>query len=106
VNEEQPRLQETASPAFGPQSPTFGLVRDRGRRLEIVFAMRSGVILSVYEDADEDVTERLIEQYAGELTTQVAAGGQRSFSDSWGATGQRAWVNLSDVSAFAVRPAR
>lgn len=68
--------------------------------------MRSGVILSVYEDADEDVTEKLIEKYAVELTTAVAAGGQRSFNDSWGATGQRSWVNLGDVSAFAVRPAR
>lgn len=103
---EQTRLEQSSTPpGFGPQRMAFGMSRDRGRRLEIVLAMRGGGLLTVYDEVDDEVTEGALHQYAEALGSQIAAGMTRTFGDSWGATGQRSWVNLAEVSGFVVRPA-
>ncbi|MFN0071517.1 MAG: hypothetical protein ACKVVP_08535 [Chloroflexota bacterium] len=107
MNNDQPRNeQQQSNPGFGPQRPAFGLSRDRGRRVEIVFALRSGATLSVNHEIAEDITEALIKSFSEELTAQVKAGELRGFVDSWSTTGSHAWVNLADVAAFSVRPTR
>lgn len=103
---DQPRSEQQLPPGFGPQRPAFGMSRDRGRRLEIVFALRSGGVINVNHEVADDISEELVNQIAEELAAQVKAGEVRSFADSWGTTGSRAWVNLADVAAFSVRPAR
>jgi hypothetical protein len=103
----EPRLEESsAPPGFGPQRTAFGMTRDRGRRLEIVLTMRGGGLLTVYDELDEEITEEAIQQYAETLGAEVTGGKSRTFSDSWGATGQRSWISLAEVTGFAVRPAR
>src|SRR5215213_4455755 len=107
MNNDQPRMEQSPpSVGFGPQRPAFGMSRDRGRRLEIVFALRSGGIVTVYQEVEDDITEEVTERCTAELSAQIKAGADRTFSDSWGSTGPRSWVNLADAAAFFVRPAR
>ena len=102
----QPRAEQQNTPGFGVRPAAFGMTRDRGRRLEIVFAFRSGGAINVTHEMADDITEELIKSFAEELKGQVKSGEVRAFADSWSTTGSCAWVNLGDVSAFSVRPAR
>ncbi len=106
MNTNQPRSEKQGAPGFGPRPPAFGMTRDRGRRLEIVLAFRSGGVINVNHEIDEEITEELVKAFAEELRGQVREGEIRGFVDSWSTTGSHAWVNLADVSAFSVRPAR
>jgi hypothetical protein len=102
----QARAEQQSSPGFGPRPPAFGMTRDRGRRLEIVLAFRSGGVINVNHETEEEITEELVKAFAEELRGQMRSGEVRAFVDSWSTTGSYAWVNLADVSAFSVRPAR
>jgi hypothetical protein len=106
MNTQQPRSEQQPTAGFGAQRPAFGMSRDRGRRLEIVLALRSGGVINVNHEIEQDITEELVQAFAEELKAQVKAGVVRGFVDSWSTTGSHAWVNLADVSAFSVRPAR
>lgn len=90
-----------------PSPPTFGLSRQRTARVEIVFALKSGSVLTVYHDMGEPVTEETAAALARELSEQLTGKPEpRVFQDEWSATGQRAWVNLAEVAGFSLRPAR
>ena len=106
MNPEQPRSEHQGTAGFGAQRPAFGMTRDRGRRLEIVLAFRSGGVITLNHEVEEDITEGLVKTFAEELRVQVKNAEVRSFVDSWSTTGSHSWVNMADVSAFSVRPAR
>ena len=93
-------------PAAGLKGPTFGLARERLNRLEVALAIRGGGSLTVYVDLNSEVSPEVMESFASELAEGVAAGQTRTFVDSSTATGQRSWVNLSEVVAFSIRQAR
>ena len=95
----------SSSTQFGPR-PSFGLVRDQGRRIEVTLALKNGGMLTAIEEMDEDLTDELVTAFGEQLAKDVASGGTRSFADGWSASGQRAWVNLGEVVAFSVRPAK
>ena len=95
----------SSSSQFGPR-PSFGLVRDQGRRIEVTLALKNGGMLTAIEELDEDLNDELVQRFSEQLASEVAAGGTRTFTDSWNASGQRAWVNLGEVVAFSVRPAK
>jgi hypothetical protein len=94
------------APRFGVGRPTFGLVKDQGKRLEISLALKNGGMLTVTEELADDLNEDRVKEFSEQLAKDVAGGATRTFSDAWNASGQRAWVNLGEVVAFAVRPAK
>ena len=100
------RGQGAASPQFGPSRPAFGLARDQGRRIEITFALKQGGALTALDEQQDDLTDELLQGYSDQLAQDVAAGTTRTFADAWGASGQRVWINLGEVVAFSVRPAK
>lgn len=97
------------APSRGAESsaPAFGLARQRTARIEIVFALKSGNLMTVYQAMPEPVTEESLTAFARELTEQLNKKPEpRAFADEWNASGQHAWINLADVAAFSLRPAR
>lgn len=94
------------SPRFGVGRPTFGLVKDQGKRLEISLALKNGGLLTVTEELADDLTEDRVKEFSEQLAKDVAGGATRTFSDAWNASGQRAWVDLGEVVAFSIRPAK
>ena len=86
--------------------PTFGMTRDQGKRLEVTFVMRNGGSLTAIEELGESLSEAVLADYAKQLGNDLAEGRPRSFVDSWGSSGQYAWVNLAEVVAFSLRPAK
>ncbi|MDP8923116.1 MAG: hypothetical protein M3O34_09615 [Chloroflexota bacterium] len=94
------------APRFGAGRPTFGLVKDQGKRLEIAFALKNGGLLTVTEETGDDLTEERVKEFSEQLAKDVAGGATRTFADAWNASGQRAWINLGEVVAFSVRPAK
>jgi hypothetical protein len=97
---------QNEAPRFGAGRPTFGMVKDQGKRLEISFAMKNGGMLTAVEELGEDLTEEMVQEFSDALAKDVAGGATRTFSDAWNASGQRAWINLGEVVAFSVRPAK
>ena len=95
-----------AGPAAGLKGPTFGLARERLNRIELTLAIRGGSAITVFVEQDDEITAESLEAFAADLSAGISAGQSRSFSDSWNATGQRAWVNLGEVVAFSVRQAK
>jgi hypothetical protein len=96
----------SAGLGLGLKRPAFGLSREKAFRLELVLAMRGGGVLNIFEELSEEVTAERLAQYAEDIAAQIKSGGTRTFSDAWTATGQRAWVNLGEVTAFTVRQAK
>ena len=94
------------APRFGAGRPTFGLIKDQGKRLEISLALKNGGLLTVTEEMGEDLTEDRVKEFSEQLAKDVASGATRTFADAWNASGQHAWVNLGEVVAFSVRPAK
>ena len=95
-----------SSPRLGIGRPSFGMSRDQGKRVEITFALKNGGMLSAVEELDESLTAEVLADYARQLTKDLAEGRPRSFVDGWGTGGQHAWVNLGEVVAFSLRPAK
>lgn len=95
-----------AGPAAGLKGPTFGLARERLNRIELTLAIRGGGVITVFVEQDDEISSESLDAFAAELATGISAGQARTFSDSWHATGQRAWVNLGEVVAFSVRQAK
>lgn len=85
---------------------TFGMQRDLGKRVEITFVLKSGGSLSAVEELDESLTADVVADYAKQLTKDLAEGRPRTFVDGWSTSGQHAWVNLAEVVAFSLRPAK
>jgi hypothetical protein len=86
--------------------PTFGMTRDMGKRLEVTFVLKNGGSLTVVEELEESLTAEVLSDYAKQLTKDQAEGRPRTFTDSWGSSGQHAWVNLGEVVAFSLRPSK
>jgi hypothetical protein len=97
---------QSESPRVGFGRPTFGMTRDQGKRLEVTFIMRNGGSLTTTEELSESLSEDVVADYAKQLNKDLAEGRPRSFVDAWGSTGQYAWVNLGEVVAFSLRPAK
>jgi len=97
---------QAESPRVGFGRPTFGMTRDQGKRLEVTFVMKNGGSLTAIEELSESLSDAVLADYAKQLTKDLAEGRPRSFADSWGASGQYAWVNLGEVVAFSLRPAK
>ncbi len=102
-----PRLEtESRESGAGGRVP-FGMSRGPGSRVELVFALRNGGMLAVTHDLGGQVNVDTLDRYCTELRQAVAAGQDwGEFADSWGGTGQRAYIQLSEVVGFTARPAR
>src|SRR5438552_254475 len=101
-----PQLAESREPALPGRVP-FGIARAQGNRVELVFALRQGGVLTVTHDLDEPATAESLDRFCAALREAVDAGKEwRAFADSWSGTGQRAYVHLGDVVGFTARPAR
>lgn len=98
----------TGFPTRAPESGVpFGLTKHRTTRLELIFVLKSGAHMTVFHETGEPVTEESLAAFARELAAQVASQPEeRLFVDDWNASAQRAWVNLAEVAAFSVRPAK
>jgi hypothetical protein len=96
----------SSAPRVGFGRPTFGMTRDLGKRLEITFVLKNGGSLTAVEELEESLTEAGLADYAKQLTRDLSEGRPRTFVDGWSASGQHAWVNLSEVVAFSLRPAK
>ena len=75
-------------------------------RSEITFVMKNGGMLTAVEELEESLSEAVLADYAKQLGRDLAEGRQRTFVDGWSASGQNAWVNLGEVVAFSLRPAK
>lgn len=96
----------SSGPRLGIGRPTFGMQRDLGKRVEITFVLKSGGSLTAVEELGESLTADVLADYAKQLTKDQTEGRPRTFVDGWGASGQHAWVNLGEVVAFSLRPAK
>jgi hypothetical protein len=96
----------SSAPRVGFGRPTFGMTRDLGKRLEVTFVLKNGGSMTVVEEVAESLTEDMLSDYAKQLAKDQAEGRPRTFVDSWASSGQRAWVNLGEVVAFSLRPAK
>ena len=93
-------------PRLGIGRPTFGMQRDQGKRVEITFVMKNGGALTAIEELDESLSAEVLADYAKQLNKDLAEGRPRSFVDGWNTGGQHTWVNLGEVVAFSLRPAK
>ena len=97
---------ETREPSLPGRVP-FGIARGPGNRIELAFALRQGGVLGVNHELAEPVTAESLDRFCRELREAVAAGKDWvDFADAWGGTGQRAYLQLSQVVGFTARPAR
>jgi hypothetical protein len=99
------RGEGTPAPGFGVR-PAFGLARDQGKRIEISFALKNGAMLTAVEELDEDLSADVLANFGEQLAGDIAGSRRRTFRDGWGASGQYVWVDLSEVAAFSLRPAK
>ncbi len=102
----QMQAETSSGPRLGIGRPTFGMTRDQGKRLEVTFVMKNGGMISAVEELDEALSAAVLADYAKQLGKDLAEGRPRTFVDTWTATGQYAWVNLGEVVAFSLRPAK
>lgn len=102
----QMQAETPSGPRLGSGRPTFGMTRDQGKRLEVTFVMKNGGTLSIIEELGESLSAEVLADYAKQLGKDLAEARPRQFVDAWNATGQYAWVNLGDVVAFSLRPAK
>ena len=96
----------SSAPRLGIGRPTFGMQRDLGKRIEITFVLKSGGSLSATEELDESLTADVVADYAKQLNRDLAEARPRAFVDGWSTGGQYAWVDLGEVVAFSLRPAK
>ena len=96
----------SSAPRFGVGRPTFGMQRDLGKRIEVTFVLKSGGSITAIEEVDESLTADVLADYAKQLSKDLVEARPRSFVDGWGTSGQYAWVNLGEVVAFSLRPAK
>jgi hypothetical protein len=102
-----PHLESEHRGESGPGRLPFGIARAPGQRVEIVFALRQGGTVAVIHELGSEVTAESLERYCAELRQMIAAGRDwGEFADAWSATGQRAFVQFSEVVGFSARPAR
>lgn len=100
-----PRL-EAAGREASPNTP-FGISRSPSQRIELVFALRNGGALGVTHDMGAAVSAETLDKFCAELRQAVGTGSDwRDFGDAWAGTGQRAYVQMSEVIGFTARPAR
>lgn len=96
----------SSAPRVGFGRPSFGMTRDLGKRLEVTFSLKSGATVTVVDEVSDSLTADVVGDYAKQLNRDIAEGKPRSFVDGWGQSGQHAWVNLGEVVAFSLRPAK
>ena len=96
----------SSAPRLGIGRPTFGMTRDLGKRVEISFILKNGGALMAIEELDESLSAEVLADYSKQLTKDLAEARPRTFVDGWSTGGQHAWVNLGEVVAFSLRPAK
>jgi hypothetical protein len=103
----KPRLESPRGQAATASRPPFGIARAASQRIELVFALRSGGSLAVTHELSAEATAETLERFCAELRQAVAAGREwGEFADAWSGSGQRAYLQLSEVIGFSARPAR
>jgi hypothetical protein len=100
------RSEGSSTPQFGAGRPTFGMARDQGRRIEIAFALKNGGLLTAIEELEDTLSAAQVARYAEQLEKDIAEGKKRTFTDGWAASGQHVWIDLREVAAFSLRPAK
>jgi hypothetical protein len=80
--------------------------RDQGKRVEVTFALKNGGAIQATEELEESLTADVLADYAKQLTRDLAEAKPRAFVDGWNTGGQHTWVNLGEVVAFSLRPAK
>ena len=96
----------SSAPRVGFGRATFGMTRDLGKRLEVTFSLKSGATVTAIDEVEESLTADLVGDYAKQLNRDIAEGKPRTFVDGWSQGGQYAWINLGEVVAFSLRPAK
>ncbi len=107
MSDSRPPRPQGAPRPFGISRPSFGLAKETPHRIELHFALKGGTSISTHHDLGDEVSEASFKEFVEQLQEQVRGGtGIATFADSWSDTGQRTWVDLSQVSGFSVRPVR
>jgi hypothetical protein len=96
----------SSAPRFGVGRATFGMTRDLGKRIEVTFALKNGGIITAIEEVSDSLSEDVVKDYGKQLQKDLAEGRPRTFVDGWSASGQFTYVNLGEVVAFSLRPAK
>ena len=103
----EPRFEGPGAPRDASSTPPFGISRSSSQRIELVFALRNGGMLAVTHDLGKPVTAETLDRFCTELRQAVGKDGEwRDFEDSWSGSGQRAYVQFSEIVGFTARPAR
>jgi hypothetical protein len=63
-------------------------------------------MLTAVEETNDSLTQEVLANFGEQLAGDVAKGGRRTFRDGWAASGQYVWIDLSEVAAFSLRPAK
>jgi hypothetical protein len=103
----EPRFESSGAARDATGSLPFGISRAPSQRMELVFALSNGGMLAVTHDLGQPVTAESLDRFCTELRQAVGKDGEwREFEDSWGGTGQRAYVHLGEIVGFTARPSR
>ena len=97
---------QSEAPRVGFGRPSFGMSRDQGKRIEITFALKSGASITAIEELEETLSAEVVADFGKQLTRDLAEARPRTFTDGWTTGGGHVWVNLGEVVAFSLRPAK
>src|SRR5688572_33381044 len=69
-----PRLESTGAGRDPTATPPFGISRSPSQRLELVFALRNGGMITAAHDMGAPVTAETLDRFCAELRQAIGAG--------------------------------